>query len=633
MLKPYIARNLLSWIKNHRAPPTQISISPTNFCNLYCQSCWRRDKEHHQELNVEEEIISDWRMLELIQEAIKLKAMAIELTGGGEPLIRGITPRLIEEIKKAKMMGWMTSNGTLFTPDLVRLFVEAGWDKLTISLDGPDEKTNDFLRPPGGTFNKIINTLSLFQEHKAKLQKSLPEITFHTVISKYNIDKLYGIVEVAHRFGVKGLTFEPVKELSGHCGELMIDFQRMYHVIEKNLKKASVIAYEKDIYSNIGSLLSNPDLVKYSGKMVQVFSPAYEQMREYGLLNVPCFEPWFHMAIQPDGSVHPCCMSAGLENVNGKSLEDIWFGDKFSSFRKAIVSGSYPSECNKCNANLISFSDEIKGILGNKLSVREKDIEKNKSNYFTKEKSAIEGGKRLRVIITDTAPLYPPLWGGPRRIWNLYSGFSPESFDITYVGISSNLKREHKYSFNRLSANIKEILCGFPPHYYIWHKIESVLFKNTSLDLFVYLGVYTDWHFRHVLDSQKAQIVIISHPWSSPCIPRKENGQLFIYDAHNCEYLLMDQILGKHPLKGFVLHWVKKIEANACGKSDLVLVCSDKEKEDFRRLYRVPQEKLFVVPNGTTPAVEVTMESKMAFTWADRFGRRRKSGCVYWGVL
>ena len=202
-----------------------------------------------------------------------------------------------------------------------------------------------------------------------------------------------------------------------------------------------------------------------------------------------------------------------------------------------------------------------------------------------------------KILITDTAPLYPPLWGGPKRIWNLYSSFSRDLFDITYVGVKANLEDGLKYSFNKIRDNFKEISCAFPPHYYPWHLIERKLFTDTSLDLFTYLGMRTDWHFKYALNSRNADVIICSHPWPSPCI-NKNDARLFIYDAHNCEYLLMDRILGKHILKNFILRQVKKIEKDACDKSDLILVCSEKEKRDFMDLYSVEENKIIIIPNG-----------------------------------
>jgi glycosyltransferase involved in cell wall biosynthesis len=201
------------------------------------------------------------------------------------------------------------------------------------------------------------------------------------------------------------------------------------------------------------------------------------------------------------------------------------------------------------------------------------------------------------VLISDTAPLYPPLWGGPKRIWNIYNNFSKDLFDLTYVGVTYRLGNDIKYSFNKIRENFKQILCVLPPYYYPWHAIEQAIFKNTTVDLFIYLNMHTDWQFRYILNSQSTDIVICSHPWSSLCI-KKEDKQFFIYDAHNCEYLLIDQILGKHLLKRLVLSQVKKIERDACKKSDLILVCSNEEKEDFIDLYKVIPEKIIIVPNG-----------------------------------
>lgn len=205
---------------------------------------------------------------------------------------------------------------------------------------------------------------------------------------------------------------------------------------------------------------------------------------------------------------------------------------------------------------------------------------------------------KKKLLITDTAPLYPPLWGGPKRIWNLYANFNQDKFDITYVGVHCNSGKDLKYSFKKIRENFREILCGFPAHYYFWHVFEKIFFKNTSLDLFLYLFMHTDWHFKHILNSQDADIIICSHPWASLSC-RKKYNQFFIYDAHNCEYSLMDQILGNHWLKSVILQQVKIIEGDVCRKSDLILVCSEKEKQDIEALYKVDREKFVIVPNGT----------------------------------
>lgn len=205
---------------------------------------------------------------------------------------------------------------------------------------------------------------------------------------------------------------------------------------------------------------------------------------------------------------------------------------------------------------------------------------------------------KIKVVISDTAPLYPPLWGGPKRIWNLYGNLRQDLFDIAYIGIDCALGRKRKYKYNIIQINFKEISCRLPVYYYFWHGMERIVFNGTSLDLFIYLWMHSGREFKYILNSQEADIVICSHPWSSLCIDKKSK-QFFIYDAHNCEYLLMNGMLGRHILKRIVLNQVKRIEGDACRKSDLILACSENEKKDLINLYKVNPDKIIIVTNGT----------------------------------
>ena len=59
--------------------------------------------------------------------------------------------------------------------------------------------------------------------------------------------------------------------------------------------------------------------------------------------------------------------------------------------------------------------------------------------------------KRINITVSDTAPLYPPLWGGPKRVWGLYSGLG-DPFNVTYVGI--NPADDNRYIDRKVDENI-----------------------------------------------------------------------------------------------------------------------------------------------------------------------------------
>src|SRR3989338_8241998 len=177
--------------------------------------------------------------------------------------------------------------------------------------------------------------------------------------------------------------------------------------------------------------------------------------------------------------------------------------------------------------------------------------------------------------------------------------------------------------FKKIRDNFKEVACALPAHYHLWNIAKRALFRNTPIDLFTSLWMHTDWYFKYALNSHKADIMICSHPWPSLCMDKRK-GQMFIYDAHNCEYILMDRILSRHPLKHWVLRRVKKIEADACKKSDLILACSENEKNELLRIYKADPEKIIIVSNGTNVVTQKSStdkgeaKKKLGFSSADK---------------
>ena len=164
--------HLLLWEKHGWAPPYRMHICLTDHCNLECLACWRFAPEHRNNLSYPRNETSDIRLLKLIDEAVGLGVKEIELTGGGEPFVRrNLARELMKRIKEAGLRGTITTNGTLLSYDDIRLMVDLGWDEVIISLDGPTAEINDKLRPPKGSFNKTLETITSFKKYKLESGK------------------------------------------------------------------------------------------------------------------------------------------------------------------------------------------------------------------------------------------------------------------------------------------------------------------------------------------------------------------------------------------------------------------------------------------------------------------------------
>jgi len=64
--------------------------------------------------------------------------------------------------------------------------------------------------------------------------------------------------------------------------------------------------------------------------------------------------PWVHFHVTQNGNVTPCCQApwgedAKLGNINESSIQEIWNGNEFESFRKQMLKGKPHQSCVRCH--------------------------------------------------------------------------------------------------------------------------------------------------------------------------------------------------------------------------------------------------------------------------------------------
>jgi len=361
-----LAEHLFLWLEKGWAPPFRIHLFPTDSCNLRCRSCWRWKFPTEEEKIWLKEELPDDRLLSIVDEARALGVKEWELSGGGEPLLRkDIALKMMEKIKNSNMRGEMTTNGTLFTPEIVRFMLEIGWDNIILSLDGPNPEINDYLRPPQGSFQKIISMLELFKKYKDCLKSEKPGISIQCVLSKINIDYIIAMVKLAAEYEVKVILFEPVKLFSNRCSELMLG-EDAHRKIRQQSKEATDIASKHGIYTNVDWLSNQPEYIRKIGKLDEFLTTSQElpfgTIKKDPFFQVPCYEPWYRMFIASNGRVSACCLAdySETENLRDKTLLQIWQGKYFTNFRKMILNKNFPESCKQCNASLRIHSDSIR---------------------------------------------------------------------------------------------------------------------------------------------------------------------------------------------------------------------------------------------------------------------------------
>lgn len=148
-------------------------LATTMDCNFGCPYCYENRRKGKMSAEVQDAIVR------FIETNIKNGVRKLDVTWyGGEPLlypeiIRDLAARIrhVTDTSGCELTMFMVTNGYLLTPELVEFIDQIGVVKVQITLDGLKEHhdARRHLRNGGGTFDKIIENLRLFDEYSIRV--------------------------------------------------------------------------------------------------------------------------------------------------------------------------------------------------------------------------------------------------------------------------------------------------------------------------------------------------------------------------------------------------------------------------------------------------------------------------------
>jgi len=221
----------------------------------------------------------------------------MSLHGVGEPLLRKDLREILALLTKLGVWrGWMTSNGTLLTPERAASLYEVGLRGLYISIDTLD--ADMYKRTRGGKLPKVI-------ENIRKTAKAHPGITF-----------MVGLMEHKEQTKISPELIELFYETFDHLPNIS-------HHVAVNFRFPGA-AEDWQIGSAEAALLDS------------------------------CTQMAYHYTIDAEGRVALCCVDQNTEHVLGnvtqRRIKDIWFDrDNQETFRNIFLGLSgCPGVCYKC---------------------------------------------------------------------------------------------------------------------------------------------------------------------------------------------------------------------------------------------------------------------------------------------
>jgi len=349
-------KNVLNWVEGIDSPPYNIEFLLGDGCNQNCRFCGQYNNHFYGNTMKEN------RFYEIINEAADMGVKKIILTGDGEPFFnKNKALKMMELIKKHGMYGTMDTNGTLFTEEDIKKIVEIGWDDFSVSIQGPDAKTHDYLVNLVGSFNRVIKNIELFNKWKERLNVDNPEFFITTVLTNRNFDKMDKMIDLASRLRT-GFRIMSLIICHDEGRKLALNnkqekyFKNILKILKKNARKKHIKLLCFDEIENsinfkeIGNKKLHKILIKDGDNK---------------FLSSPCYEPWIRMLIDSKGIVSPCGRFRLKASVKHDSVKKVWFGNEFQNIRNCILNKKIREECDVCCEiyNTLKIREELKNAL------------------------------------------------------------------------------------------------------------------------------------------------------------------------------------------------------------------------------------------------------------------------------
>ncbi|MCH5250167.1 MAG: radical SAM protein [Lachnospiraceae bacterium] len=303
------------------ATPFSIHVCPATFCNFKCFYCTMSKHDRGGVLSDTNIKFMDMGFYKLLIEQMKEfpnKLKLLNFAWLGEPLLH---PDIVEMVRIAKQADIaerveIVSNGSMLNYELSKGLVEAGLDRIRISLQGLTE-----------------------------------EAYWEASQYRIDLDKFNENIRVLHKLS---------KE---HGSKTKIYIKIMDAMLKSEEDEALFKERYEDIcdFINIETLIPLVEDIDISGVKQNINTGFWgNEIREISC----CPEPFYTLVVSPAGMVMPCCEMGDKLNLGiiseTNSIVDIWNGEKMLRVRRMMIEegrGVHPV-CRECRQVKYQIADE-----------------------------------------------------------------------------------------------------------------------------------------------------------------------------------------------------------------------------------------------------------------------------------
>lgn len=317
--------------------PFLLYVDPSSACNFRCQFCPTGHKDivkaseyrrNVMSLDLFKKIISDITDFEKPIKVLRMNKI-------GEPLLNKNLSKMIAFAKQSGSIEYvdLATNGSLFSPKLLSELIDAGLDKLNVSMEGVNREQYAKHAKVDIDFDNFIENLQWLYANKGNCQVT---------------------IKIPDNYLTEDQKQEFLNEFGNYCDYIFIE-------------EIAPIWPSFDI--------ENRADIKVKDKEGQYKQPLQKKDT--------CAVIFYALAVNSDGSVSACCPDWDqrliIGDVKVEPLKSIWNSVKMNALRRQHLEGkrcdnSICSNCGHLNYAQVDNIDPYRELLLNKFITYEQDV-------------------------------------------------------------------------------------------------------------------------------------------------------------------------------------------------------------------------------------------------------------------
>jgi radical SAM protein with 4Fe4S-binding SPASM domain len=291
--------------------PYTVTIEPTNRCNLQCPECPSGNGAMTRPLGS----MTMERFAALV-DAIHRETFYLQLFFQGEPFINTRLVDMIRYARGKRMYVAVSTNAHFITQEMAHRLLDAGLDRLIVSIDGVTEESYREYRV-GGSLAKVLDGLEhLAAARAARTHAANMDVDLQFLVTRQNEGEISLLHELGRRFDARPV-LKTIQVYSLEAAE---------HFLPRNE------AYRRYLIVDDALVTKN-------------------RMHDH------CARLWERSVITWDGIVVPCCFDKNalypLGDIRELGFAEIWRSNAYREFRARILRGRKEIPmCRNCTEGL-----------------------------------------------------------------------------------------------------------------------------------------------------------------------------------------------------------------------------------------------------------------------------------------